>query len=87
MTEWGKTRHGTNSGYSTHQHLNERPCDPCFNAKKAYVARRYADPERLKRRQFTSRAQGVATTKLRAMFPEIYQALYTAAKEELTKYE
>jgi len=82
MKGWEETtiRHGTNSGYSLHGRLGERPCDACYRAKQQYDKRWRSISSRTIQSRIAARAQGRAATRLRHMFPDIWAVLY---QEEL----
>lgn len=75
-----RTRHGTNSGWRLHNDRGERPCDPCYRAKEEYDARRRETPQVQQTARANARAQGRATTRLRAMYPEDWARLYAEEK-------
>lgn len=83
---WASTsvRHGTPSGWSLHQRLGERPCDPCYRAKADYDTRQRALPAKIARDRQHAKAQAVATTWLRQAHPAEWADLYTAAKEQVS---
>jgi hypothetical protein len=75
---------GTISGYTRHRRLGEVSCDPCAVAKSEYDARRNsASPEREARRDRAT-AQHRAETRLKAMYPDLWELLYV---EELTRVQ
>lgn len=74
------TRHGTPSGWSKHQKLNERPCDACYRAKQEYDKQRLAIPENRVRARAAAAAQGRARSRLARKYPDEYRAFY---EEEL----
>lgn len=76
-----KVRHGTPSGFTKHQNLGERPCDACYQSKAEYDARRKDQPAERKRSRDHARAQGRATTVIRARHTEEYRALYLWFKD------
>jgi len=81
--EWGKTRHGTPSGFDRHQTLQETPCDPCKAGKAAYDAR-YAQREETKaRKKILARARQMALEDLRRAHPQEYGNLLLAAQAEM----
>lgn len=78
-----RTRHGTQSGWSKHQSLGERPCDPCYQAKQEYDARRRSAPEQTRRNRAAARAQQRAYSRLAHMYPALYAALYAEEKARI----
>jgi len=80
-----KTRHGTNSGWSRHQTLGERPCDPCYAAKQEYDQRRRLAPERVLQSRAAAAAQMRAYRRLAHMHPAMYAALYAEEKQRLAE--
>jgi hypothetical protein len=74
-------RHGTPSGYKRHQLDSEKPCDACARAKQEYDQRWRSSPEQTRRNRLHAKAQGRAHTRMRAIYPEVYAALYAEEKE------
>lgn len=85
---WENTtvRHGTQSGWRLHQHLGERPCDPCYRAKAAYDAERKSQPAETIKSRISAAAQRRALTELshrhKAEYDELYVELKRQAFEE-----
>jgi len=82
-----KTRHGTHSGWALHQELNERPCDPCYQAKATYDRRRKDAPEVTRRSRVSAKAQQRAYGELARLYPDVYRALYQQHKADLLAAE
>lgn len=61
----------------------EKPCDACTRAKAEYDKRRRDAPEHKRRSRLAAKAQGKATTRLRAAHPEEWRTLYAAALAEV----
>jgi hypothetical protein len=76
-------RHGTPSGYNAHRRTGEQPCDACARAKSDYDKRRSTTPDRVRRGRLAAAAQGRAKTRLVALYPELYRALYLDEKARL----
>lgn len=74
-------RHGTTSGYKTHQNRGERPCDACVRAKQEYDARWRSGSERTRQSRLLAGAQKRALTRLKNLYPDLYAALYAEEKE------
>lgn len=79
------TRHGTHSGWSKHTKAGERPCDPCFFAKKEYDARRLAAPEKTRLNRLRASAQNKAHTALSRKYRGEYLTFYTEFVQELAE--
>lgn len=73
-------RHGTASGFRTHQALIERPCDACYRAKQAYDLEWRSAPKRTQQSRAAAAAQGRALKRLKNAHPEEYAALYAEEK-------
>jgi hypothetical protein len=69
-------RHGTYSGYSKHQSLRERPCDPCYFAKQAYDFRWRSAPDRVRKSRIEAMAQTRALKRLSSAHRDEYVAYY-----------
>lgn len=87
--ETTKTRHGTHSGWSRHQLLDEEPCDMCREARSRYDQSR-SDASKQARR-FAARVQSAAKTELvrrhKAEYDEIYRTLKEQMSEEWTSHD
>lgn len=73
-------RHGTPTGYSQHQAVDEQPCDACYAAKSAYDKRWREGSEQLQRNRLSAQAQQMAYRRLAHAHPAIYAALYAEEK-------
>jgi hypothetical protein len=80
---WGRSRHGTPSGYRRHQILQQDPCDACRAARTAYDARLRATPAGQRRNRQKARAQGRAEGLLRQAHPQEYEQYYRTALHEI----
>ena len=85
MNTWETTRarHGTCSGYVTHQNMGEQPCGPCWQAKSEYEKRRLADPAKKMRNRDAATAQARALRELRLAHEAEYAAMYLKHKAEV----
>ena len=83
MSAQRPARCGTPSGYRKHQHAGERPCDACAAAKSEYDRRLRSAPEATRRNRLTAQAQNHARTRLTAIYPDVYAALYREEKERI----
>ena len=63
----------------------ERPCDPCYQAKAAYDARRRSAPEQVRKSRDHAKAQHRAYTRLAQMHPTLYRALYAEEKDRIAR--
>ena len=81
--ETTNTRHGTNSGWSHHQRLNEEPCAACYAARAAYDKRRRGAPDRAREMRLRAKAQSLAEGEMRRRDPELYKRLYEQFKTEV----
>ncbi len=78
-------KHGTPSGWSLHQKLEQDPCDACYRAKAEYDKRtREATPRVIKNR-LDARAQNAASKEIRRRYAGEYNALYRIHKRRLYK--
>lgn len=86
-TDWTNTtvRHGTRSGWALHQSLAERPCTPCYLAKKNYDKAQKLAPERKRKARLNAAAQGKAYVALAHAHPEEYRKAYQEAKARIFK--
>lgn len=80
-----KTLHGSNSGFTKHQYLGERPCDPCYQAKAKYDARRKSATEQVRRSRDSSLAQRKAYSRLAHMYPTLYSEFYAEEKARIVE--
>lgn len=69
-------RHGTHSGWTKHNKAGERPCDPCFFAKKEYDARRLSAPQKTQLNRLRAGAQSRALSALARKYRGEYLTLY-----------
>ena len=80
-------RHGTHSGWAAHQRAGERPCDPCWQAKREYDQRRLASSDAKRQNRLRAKAQNRARTILTQRYFDEYRELYVAALEEVYREE
>jgi hypothetical protein len=73
-------RHGTHSGWSKHQDLGERPCDPCWRAKSDYDKRRKNTPLVKLKNRAHARAQQKAYQRLAHKYNKLYRQYYVEEK-------
>lgn len=73
-------RCGTLSGWRSHQHRDEKPCDACTRAKSAYDERRRTTTVAGLRGRLSARAQSRAYRRLAHLYPDLYDAFYAEEK-------
>lgn len=69
-------RHGTRGGYQRHLADGETPCDPCYQAQRAYDKRRAEAPAYVNANRNRANAQSRALRDLRRAHPDEYAELY-----------
>ena len=74
-------RCGTVSGFNKHKREGVRPCPACVAVKQEYDKRWNGQPERVKKSRASARAQGRAYSRLAAIYPDLYHALYAEEKD------
>lgn len=81
--QWGRTHHGTPTGFSRHQELGQVPCDLCKAAKARYDARRVQREETKARKKVLSQARARALEELRRRHPQEFGNILLAEQEKL----
>lgn len=76
-------RCGTTSGYTSHQHKGEKPCDACATAKREYDQRWRSADETRRRSRLSAKAQAEAYKVLADRYPLEYQRAYLSARAAL----
>jgi hypothetical protein len=79
----GTARCGTPSGWTKHKNADETPCDACALAKKEYNQRWRSAPEKVRKNRLHAQAQARAVGRLKAIYPDLYAALYAEEKDRV----
>lgn len=75
ITDPDDPRHGTPAGHSAHVRAGSPPCEPCRDARSAYVREFRARPDAAPRVRRGNRARSRALWRLARMYPDDYRRL------------
>jgi hypothetical protein len=73
---FGKTRHGTSTGYAKHRKLGENPCTPCWEAESQRYKKWLETPVNTIKNRLRARAQARANMDLVRRHKAEYKKLY-----------